>query len=269
MEKINDLLEKIKENKAIIDSFGKISNDLLKKINYKFRLDWNYHSNAMEGNSLTKEETRSVMINNITVEGKPLKDIIEMRGHDNIVTEILSIGKGKKRISESRIKEIHKAIMYDDNPEQAAKIGKWKDHHNFLYNYRGEKIEFTPPEEVAEKMHQLINWYGAELEKIEQNKKDALHIVIMALEFHIRYVSIHPFFDGNGRNARILMNFILISNDFPPIIVKNEEKDPYGQYLADVQIYGGSPDVFYAFMLEKLLRSQQIILDAVAGKNIE
>ena len=71
---IKDILKQIDDLQTKINSFGKLDAEVLKKINYKFRLDWNYNSNAMEGNSLTKEETRTVMINNITVEGKPLKD---------------------------------------------------------------------------------------------------------------------------------------------------------------------------------------------------
>ena len=79
---LKKVIQQIDELQSKINSYAQLSDEVLKRINYKFRLDWNYHSNAMEGNSLTKEETRSVMINNITVEGKPLKDVIEIRGHD-------------------------------------------------------------------------------------------------------------------------------------------------------------------------------------------
>ena len=75
-------LEKIDHFQNQIALHGKLSDNILKRINYKFRLDWNYYSNSMEGNTLTEEETRSVMINNITLQGKPLKDILEMKGHD-------------------------------------------------------------------------------------------------------------------------------------------------------------------------------------------
>src|SRR5262249_6251627 len=157
------------------EAHGKLDNEVLKKINYKFRLDWNYNSNVMEGNSLTKLETRSVMINNITVEGKPLKDIIEMRGHDDIITTILKIGKGELNLSEARIKEIHKGIMYEDDPEKKKNIGVWKPHNNYLYNYKGERVDFTPHEEVKEKMHELVNWLSANYEKIKAKDDKALH----------------------------------------------------------------------------------------------
>ena len=98
-----------------IDAHGVLSTEVKKKINYKFRLDWNYYSNSMEGNTLTMDETRSVMVGNINIENKPIKDLLEMTGHDKVITEILRIGKGEIRLSEARIKEIHKGIMHEEN----------------------------------------------------------------------------------------------------------------------------------------------------------
>ena len=74
-----------------INAHGELSADVKKKINYKFRLDWNYYSNSMEGNTLTMDETRSVMVGNLTVGGKPIKDVLEIKGHDGIIAEILKI----------------------------------------------------------------------------------------------------------------------------------------------------------------------------------
>ena len=129
-------LEKIELYRLQIEAYGNLSTDVLKQINYKFRLDWNYYSNSMEGNTLTEAETRSVMINNITVSGKPIKDVLEMQGHDNVITEILKIGKSQTRLSEKRIKEIHKAIMREDDPDKQKDIGVWKKEGNYLYNYK-------------------------------------------------------------------------------------------------------------------------------------
>lgn len=248
---------------------GKLSDELLKKINYKFRLDWNYYSNSMEGNSLTRQETRSVMVGNITVDGKPIKDVLEMKGHDDVISQLLKMGQGELNLSEKRIKEIHKAIMHEDDPEKAKQVGQWKVTANHLINYKGEKFDFVAPAEVAERMHQLMNWLGAEKEKIQRHAKDALHPVLLAFQFHLDYVSIHPFFDGNGRTARIFTNLILIAYGYPPIYIKTDEKTRYYQYLADIQGYGGSPDLYYEFMADLLLRSLGIVRDAVEGRDIE
>ncbi|MGV2480585.1 UNVERIFIED_CONTAM: hypothetical protein IGO34_27730, partial [Salmonella enterica subsp. enterica serovar Weltevreden] len=89
---LQPLLNPIDELQVAIEAAGKFDPEVLKKINYKFRFEWNYHSNAMEGNSLTKEETRSVMVNNMTVEGRSFKDVMEMKGHDQLISDLLKIG---------------------------------------------------------------------------------------------------------------------------------------------------------------------------------
>ncbi len=269
MMPLKELLKHIDDLQSQIQAHGKLDNETLKRINYKFRLDWNYNSNVMEGNSLTKRETRTVMINNITVEGKPLKDIIEMRGHDNVISSILKIGKGELNLSEARIKEIHKSIMYEDDPDKKMNLGIWKPYNNYLYNYKKERIDFTPYVEVKEKMHELINWLNAHYERIKGKDKKALHPVLLAFEFHLKYIHIHPFYDGNGRTARIFMNLILIALGYPPVIVKLEEKRQYYQYLSDVADYGGEPDLFYGFMGELLVRSQEEVLRSISGESAE
>ncbi|MBS1977784.1 MAG: Fic family protein [Bacteroidetes bacterium] len=263
---IAEKLKVIGQLKASIDGHGKLSSELLKKINYKFRLDWNYYSNTMEGNTLTKDETRSIMIGNITIHGKPIRDVLEMRGHDDAITEILKIGKGELNISEKRIKDIHKAIMHEETDENKAKIGAWKTVDNYILNYKGERFDFVKPEDVAEELHKLINWLSSENEKQDNS---IIHPAILAIEFHLKYLTIHPFYDGNGRTARILMNLILISRGYPPIIIKTGDKAKYYQYLADVQGYGGSKDFYYGLMLDLLIRSMEMVDTAIKGGDIE
>ncbi len=251
-----------------ITSHGKLSDEDRKKINYKFRLDWNYYSNSMEGNTLTMDETRSVMVGNLTVGGKPIKDVLEMKGHDEVVKEILSIGKGEARISESRIRKIHSGIMHEEDEFQKKKIGAWKTEPNYIYNYNKERFDFVLPEEVPERMHKLLNKTNAAIDAFERKMKDAPHPIDVALQFHLDYVLIHPFYDGNGRTARILTNLILISFGYPPFWVKTNERDIYNQYIGDIQCYGGNPDLFFDFCADKILRSQGLILNVLEGKDI-
>ena len=158
-----------------INAHGELSPEVKKKINYKFRLDWNYYSNSMEGNTLTMDETRSVMVGNLTVGGKPIKDVLEIKGHDEVISDMLKIGKGELRLSEKRIKEIHKGIMYEEDKEKEKKIGVWKTDPNYVINYKGEKFEFAAPADVPEKMHDLLNKTNAAIDAILQNKKGAPH----------------------------------------------------------------------------------------------
>jgi prophage maintenance system killer protein len=179
------------------------------------------------------------------------------------------MGKGELNITEKRIKDIHAAILYEEDPGKKKLIGRWKTMPNYLYNYQQERVDFTSPEEVPEAMHALINWVNHQKEKIERKDKEALHPVQLAFRFHLEYVTIHPFYDGNGRTARIFTNLILIAYGYPPVYVKTEEKDIYSRYLADVQEYKGDPNLFYAFMTGLLIRSQKTILDAAEGKSID
>ena len=260
---------KVDELKIKIDAQGEILPEIKKKINYKFRLDWNYYSNSMEGNTLTIEETRSIMVGNITIGGKPMKDVLEIKGHDKVVSDILKIGKGEVRLSEKRIRDIHTAIMHEEDEAKKSKIGVWKTEPNYIINYKGERHDFALPSEVSAKMHHLLNNTNAHIDAVINQKEDALHPLDIALQFHLDYVAIHPFYDGNGRTARILTNLLLISFGYPPFWIKENERRIYYQYLADIQSYGGSSELFYEFIMDTLLRSLNIISDALEGKNIE
>ena|SRR3989338_2892316 len=265
---LKDILVKIEENQKKIAAYGKFDDEILKKINYKLRLDWNYYSNRMEGGTLTKAETRSVMVGNIDVKGKPFKDVAEMTGHDKIILEVLKMSKGELRIAEKRIKDIHKAIMYEEDSEKAAPIGQWKKDPNEIIGYKNEKISFTQPGDVAEEVHKLLDKTNSELDKFYSDKP-SIHPIELAAQFHIDYVSIHPFFDGNGRTSRILTNILLMSCGYPTIVIKDEHKQVYYKLLGDIQAYGGKADLFYSFIAERVIDTQQLILDALEGKDIE
>ncbi|MEM9985066.1 MAG: Fic family protein, partial [Bacteroidota bacterium] len=240
-----------------------------RKIEHKLRLDWNYHSQSIEGGTLTARETRTIMIGSVDVKGKPLKDVLEMQRHDELIRDIIKVGKGEKRLSESRIKGIHQAIMYEADPDKRALIGEWKTKANEIINPQGEKFTFTLPDEVPEAIHDLLNRCNANWDKLERGAKDAQHPVQMAFDFHLEFLGIHPFYDGNGRTARILLNLILIAFGYPPIIVKTSDKDQYGKLLAEIQGYEAKRDLYYAFMAGLLLRLQELILSALRGEEIE
>lgn len=263
-----DILQTIDSVRQQVEAMGPLPGDLLKKVNYRFRLEWNYNSNAMEGNTLTMEETRSIMVGNITVSGKPIKDVLEIKGHDDVVTDILKIGRQQIRLSEARIKRIHAAIMHEEDPEKQKEIGVWKRHANYLYNYKNERFDFVAPLEVPGRMHHLLNNTNAALDAIERKQKNAPHPIEVAMAFHLEFVLIHPFYDGNGRTARILTNLLLVAAGYPPFWVAADERSRYMQYLADIQGYGGPPDLFYAFVANFILRSQNMILEVAEGNNV-
>lgn len=265
--KLKEIIKKIDLLQSQIDSFGSLDIELLNRIQYKFRLDWNYYSNAMEGNSLSLNETKQLMMDNVTIDGKPFKDIAEMRGHDTEVLEIFKMGKGEVRISEKRIKNMHKTIMHEDDESKRKHIGEWKTMDNYILNYRGEKTQFLPFADVPDAVHRLLNSTNSEIDAFYRGKLEK-HPVLIAFEFHLRYLEIHPFYDGNGRSGRLLMNLLLISLGYPPVILSEKSRQNYYKLLAEVQGYGADPNDFYSFLGELLSYSQQLVLDAIAGKEI-
>lgn len=259
---IDELIEKA-------ELYGKLSSDQLNKLHHKFRLEWNYNSNSMEGNTLTVAETRHVMAGVVGGAIKPMKDVLEVKGHDEVISDILRIGKAELRLSEKRIREIHIAIMYEDNPQLKEKIGNWKTEANEIINLKGEKYLFVLPEEVPEQIHDLLNRTNAAIDRLERGQKDTPHPIDIALNFHIEYLNIHPFYDGNGRTARILSNLILVALGYPPFWITDQEREVYYRYIADIQCYGGKKEDLFTFLGGLILRSQQLINDVQAGKSIE
>lgn len=263
-----NILNEIEQIKKQVTALGSLNTDQKKKISYKFRLEWNYNSNSMEGNTLTIDDTKEVMVGNISVQNKPFKDIIEMQGHDKVVEDILRIGKAELRLSEKRIKEIHTSIMYEENDIDKDKIGKWKTGANYILNYKSERYDFVAPDEVPEKIHDLLNRTNADLDAFFQKKKKALHPITIALQFHLDYLAIHPFYDGNGRTARILTNLILVACGYNPFWIDEKDRKIYYSLISDIQGYGADKEPFFEHCAQLIKRSEQIVLDVAEGKEI-
>ncbi|MBV6405601.1 MAG: Fic family protein [Flavobacteriales bacterium] len=259
---LKELLDRINELQARIVAAGPLSASAREILNQQFRLEWNYNSNVMEGNSLTRQETRTLMLGNVKITDKPVKDVMEMIGHDRVVDELLRMAKGEHHLSETRMKQVHRAIMHEDRPDKEPWIGEWKQVPNYLYIFKGERIDFTPPEKVAEAIHDLLDRTKAGIDAIERGAQNTPHPAVLSFDFHREFVSIHPFHDGNGRTARIFSNVILLRLGFPPVIVNLEEKEAYNRYLAEIQSYGAPPDLFNEFMAGLLIRSQESVVAA-------
>jgi len=228
-----EILEKVQKLKAQLDSLRPFDPEREARIWQKFRLEWNYHSNNIEGNSLTFGETKALILFGNTAQGKPLKDHFEITGHNEAINWVLDVVKGDTELTEVFIRELHTLILKEpyhidaitsDGKAKRRKIevGKYKTQPNHVITSTGETFYFATPEETPAKMQELIEWYRCE------KGKDA---ITLATEFHYRFVRIHPFDDGNGRVARILMNFILMKHGYPPVIIRTEDKENYYRVL--------------------------------------
>lgn len=271
----------MKQKLLAIDGLKNELNGLLKTVADKrlsdtmeeLRLELNYTSNNIEGGTLTKDEVVQLTKDspyNISFPNRPRKDIYEMITHDKVVTSMLSGEYKNERITETFMRNLHRELMYEPyDVKKRQSIGKWKKQPNEIINYRNEKIAFTPPEEVPAKMNELINWLDKYLVGKRSKEDPELHPLEIAAAFHLRYVTIHPFYDGNGRTARLLTNIILDKYGLPPIVIGSEDKHDYGVTLAHAQEYEQNAQPFYDLIGDLLIRSIIIITGKIKGENME
>ena len=259
------------ELKNHLDSLRPIDKEKEAIIMQKFRLDCNFHSNHLEGNSLTYGETKALILFGITAQGKPLKDTLEITGHNEAINWVIDLVKGERPLTENFIRELHSLLLQDSYKESKnadgeivpRKIsdGKYKTTTNHVETVTGEIFYFATPEETPAKMFDLLNWYS------QKTKEENANPILLAAEFHYKFIRIHPFDDGNGRTARILMNFILMQFGFPPVIIKTEDK---ANYFAALQMAdAGNIEVFINYIAQNLARSLEIMIAGAKGESIE
>ena len=255
-----------------LDSLRPFSKDDEQRIMQKFRLDWNYHSNHLEGNQLTYGETKALLLFNITAQGKPLKDHLEMTGHNEAINWIIDVLKEERALTENFIRQIHKLLLKEPYEVKAIttegketkrmiEVGQYKTAPNHVLTKTGEIFRFATPEETPALMHDLLSWYEKEKETKDKNA------IILAAEFHYKFIRIHPFDDGNGRLARILMNFILMSKGYPPVVIKTEDKENYFNVLQLADAGQFTP--FVDYITTNLIHSMELMIKGAKGEDIE
>lgn len=252
------------ELKQQLDALRPLDPEQENKVMQKFRLDWNYHSNNLEGNSLTYGETKALIMFGITAQGKPLKDHSEIKEHNEAIDWVIELVKGDRPLSESFIRELNRLLIkdfYEEKIKKGIKIPSYKSAPNHVITVTGETFYFATPEETPALMADLMDWYNERIESEDLNP------ILLAAEFHHKFISIHPFDDGNGRTARIVMNFILMKYGYPPVIIKTEDKS---NYLAALQLAdSGQIEIFIQYIAKNLVHSLEIMLAGARGESIE
>jgi Fic family protein len=203
---LTKLLAEIDRKKATLDSRRPLPAATVKTIRESVRLEWTYHSNALEGNTLTLRETQ-VVLEGLTVGGgKTLKEHLEAVNHAQAVDYLQGVVNREQPLTQHVARQLHAVILRGIDDENAGR-------------YRAVPVaisgsQHVPPShvEIPPMMNDLFTWYEGE--------GQGLHPVVWAARYHHRFVYIHPFADGNGRTARLLMNLILISTGYPPAIIK-------------------------------------------------
>ncbi len=230
---MKELIEHIELLKKQFQQLNLLKPEDQQRLDKKFRLEWNYNSNHIEGNTLTYGETELLLIFDQTKGNHEFREYEEMKGHDVALKLVIDLAKDNERnLTEKFIRELNDVLLVrpfykeaitpdGQSTRRLIKIGEYKSLPNSLRLANGEIFDYASPSETPALMNDLMEWYHA------ASNDNLQHSIEVAAELHYRFVRIHPFDDGNGRIARLLMNYHLIKNDYPPVIIKSTDKKKY------------------------------------------
>lgn len=242
INKIND----IDILKAELDSYRPLSADVIKQIQEYYKIGLTYSSNALEGNTLDLVETKVVLEDGLTINGKPMKDHLETLGHAAAFDVLLTFAK-QETFTEEDIKTLHRLFYSKIDDTQA---GCYRTKQVIV---TGADIDFPKPDEIDGKMDNLIK----DLAELKQS----LHPVEYAAMVHALFVNIHPFIDGNGRVARLLMNLALLQAGYNITIIPPAVRADYIRALQHSNHNDYKP--FVNFISEMVHESQKEYLRIV------
>jgi len=242
-----ELYERILAKKKKLASLRPLPKIALQRLKEQFEVEATYNSNAIEGNSLTLRETQLVLERGLTISGKNIREHLEAKNHKDAM-HYLEIAV-KKPLGEDAIKQIHKIILGEIWENEAGKYRKTNVH------ITGSTHKPPHWEKVYSLMKDYINY-------ITKNP-DKLTSVELAGMLHYKFVAIHPFADGNGRTARLLMNLFLMKSGFPPAMVLNSERKWYYNVLKSAD--AGEVNHFVDFNAKTIERRLDVYLQTFAG----
>jgi Fic family protein len=238
----------------------------------KLRLEWNYNSNHIEGNTLTYGETELLFKYNQTRGGHDLREYEEMKAHDVAITRVQDLARDGRPLTESEIRTWNEIILKEPfwksavtpegHPTRKQIVpGRYKTQPNSVLTPSGEIFAFADPIDVPAKMAALVEKTNGLLAQSVEKLADGL------AEIHHEFVVIHPFDDGNGRVARLIVNFLLLRRKLVPLVVLSEEKIRYITALQ--QADDGSLEALADYVGEKMITGLNLGLKAARGENVE
>lgn len=245
-----NIITTLEEKKQRLDAYLPFSVDLVNNLRQWFKIELTYTSNAIEGNTLSRAETALIVEKGLTVDGKTLQEHLEAVNHAEAFEWVMQrIETTKQDITERTILDLHQLILQKIDDTNAGR------YRTVPVRIAGSTVVMPNALKVPELMRDFISWL---------HKSDA-HPLTLAIDGHFKFVSIHPFVDGNGRTARLLMNLLLMQAGYPPAIIRKEDRKKYITNIEKAQL-GGSLADYYALMYEAVDRSLDIYLNTLEGK---
>lgn len=256
---------------ATLNSLRPLKQEDQDRLSKKFRLEFSYNSNHIEGNTLTYGETELLLIFDDTTGNHQLREYEEMKAHDVAYHFIEDLAKDTERpLTEQVIKNLNELILVrpywkeaitqdGQSTRREIKVGNYKEFPNSVRLQNGEMFEYASPTETPIQMRELMEWY--------RDEEGAIHPVTLAAMLHYKFVRIHPFDDGNGRISRLLMNYVLLKNGYPPVIIKSADKANYLRVLHQADVGDYEPLINYVG--EQVVWSLETSIKAGKGESLE
>jgi len=240
--------ERIIAKKIEMDNYRPLSKQIVRNLHEKMEIEYTYHSNAIEGNRLTLRETQLVIREGITIGGKSLRDHLEAQHHPKAISYIESLID--RDLTENDILKVHEILFYGI----LENAGNYRNSQVFI-----EGSDYLPPPafEVPTLMKNLFEWL--------KKNPDELRPIEIAAVFDHKFVSIHPFDDGNGRIARLLMNLLLIKYGYPLTVIRTYDRRRYYDTLKKAD--NGDVKPFVNFIARCVEESLDLYLSAIKPNN--
>ena len=225
----------------------------LQKIQDAFTVEWTYNSNSIEGNTLSLNETHMIINEGFTIKGKSMREHLEAKNHQQALHQLYKLVQEGYILNDSDILKLHELVLHGIEEDFAGRLR--------TSGVRISGANFIPPNalKVSQFLDELISF-------VNDNPLQLNDIELVTI-FHHKFVWIHPFFDGNGRTVRLVMNLILMSKGFPPAIILSVDRKKY--YDALNQANAGNYDKLMLLMCQSIERSLNIYLSAIPNNDLE
>lgn len=256
LEHLNSLqptFTRLFEKKAKLQQSRPSSGVALQKIKEALSIEWTYNSNSIEGNTLSLSETQMVLQEGVTISGKSLREHFEVVNHETALNYLYELVDKNTIISSKDILSLHALVLRNIEDDFAGRIRNG--------GVRIAGANFIPPN--AQKVSLLLDELIAFVIENPLN----LNIIELATVFHHKFVWIHPFFDGNGRTVRLVMNLLLMKEGFPPAIILKNDRAKYYDGLNNAN--KGNYQKLGLLMAQALERTLNIYLSAIPGNDTE
>ncbi len=247
-------LDRLTDKKKRLDGFRPLPDALVRNLDDWFRVELTYTSNAIEGNTLTRRETALIVEKGLTVGGKLLTEHLEATNHAHALDWIKEqVRRKPDSLTEKEILHIHDVILKGIDDANAG------HYRSVPVRISGSAVVLPNPRKVPDLMQEFTEWLASD---------PGLHPVELAAEAHYRLVTIHPFADGNGRSARLLMNLILLMSGYPAAIIRKRDRLAYIGSLEKAQFDSSKSD-YFKIISKAVDRSLDIYLKAATGEDAE